>query len=198
MTSIARTLSLCAAVSCIMALSLQPAFAADSGGGGNTNNSDNGNGGSASPKKLKCKRNEMVKLVKEGGKEVKKCVKRTSGLISDEELFDQGRALAKEGEYDWALDILALIGNQNDPKVLNYMGYSHRKAGRLETGIAFYRKALEINPDFIQAREYLGEGYVAAGRVDLAKLELDEIEKRCGASCPEYGDLAKAIASASN
>jgi tetratricopeptide (TPR) repeat protein len=81
---------------------------------------------------------------------------------------------------------------------LNYTGYSHRKAGRLETGITYYRKALAINPDFVLAREYLGEGYVAAGRIDLAKVELAEIGKRCGVACEEYKDLSKAIETAVN
>jgi tetratricopeptide (TPR) repeat protein len=77
--------------------------------------------------------------------------------------------------------------------VLNYTGYSHRKAGRLDIGITYYRKALAINPNFVLAREYLGEGYVAAGRIDLARAELSEIATRCGTSCEEYADLARAI-----
>jgi tetratricopeptide (TPR) repeat protein len=125
-------------------------------------------------------------------------VKRKAGLLSDEDLYQQGRALAKEGEYEWALDVLALIAKQDDPKVLNYIGYSHRKAGRLETGISFYGRALQLDPDYVLAREYLGEGYVAAGRVDLARLELGEIEKRCGTTCEEYKDLSAAIATAIN
>ena len=72
------------------------------------------------------------------------------------------------------------------------------KQGNLEIGITYYRKALAINPDFVLAREYLGEGYVAAGRVDLAKLELSEIQKRCGTACEEYKDLSKAISTAIN
>ena len=43
------------------------------------------------------------------------------------------------------------------------------------------------------AREYLGEGYVAAGRVDLAKLQLTEIANRCGTTCEEYQELAEHI-----
>ena len=92
------------------------------------------------------------------------------------------------------MQVLAAIENQNDPRVLNYTGYSNRKAGRLEIGITYYRKALAIDPNFVLAREYLGEGYVAAGRIDLAKLELNEIKTRAGAGSEEYRDLAKAIA----
>jgi hypothetical protein len=45
----------------------------------------------------------------------------------------------------------------------------------------------------VLAREYLGEGYVAAGRIDLAQIELNEIKKRAGVDSEEYKDLAKAI-----
>ncbi len=138
----------------------------------------------------KCKQGEVLKKVGN----IKKCVKVESGILPDEELYQQGRVLAKSGQYEWALQVLAAIENQNDPRVLNYTGYSNRKAGRLEIGITYYRKALAINPDFVLAREYLGEGYVAAGRIDLARLELNEIKTRAGTGSEEYRDLSKAIA----
>jgi tetratricopeptide (TPR) repeat protein len=152
-----------------------------------------------SPKKLKCKRNDQVlKLLIIDGEKKWKCVRQTSGLLNDNELYEQGRVLAKEGEYEWALNVFSAIKNQNDPKVLNYIGYTNRKAGRLETGFAYYKKALDIDPNFVLAREYYGEGLVAAGRVDLAQIQLDEIAKRCGTHCSEYKELAKVMATAVN
>jgi tetratricopeptide (TPR) repeat protein len=151
---------------------------------------------SVSPTQMKCKTGEVIKTVKVGGKRVKKCMKAVVGLISDDELYSQGRLLAKQGEYDWALSVLAAVADKNNPNVLNYMGYSNRKAGHLDVALTYYTKALSINPDFILAREYLGEGYVAAGRIDLAKLQLQEIGKRGGVNSAEYADLAKAIDSA--
>ena len=129
-------------------------------------------------------------------KTTKKCVKASSGLLPDSDLYEQGRALALAGRYEDALEILALVKNHDDPRVLNYTGYAHRKAGRLETAFGYYRKALAIDPNFVLAREYLGEGYVAAGRVDLAKLELGEIATRCGTTCEEYQELSAHIAAA--
>ena len=163
------------------------AFAA---GGGNSGG--NSGGGNTEPI-LKCKKGEAVKKVKVSGKWVKKCMKLEAGILSDEDLYQQGRQLAKAGEYDKALLVLATIKNQNDPRVLNYTGYSNRKAGRLEIGITYYRKALAIDPNFVLAREYLGEGYVAAGRIDLAQIELSEIKNRAGINSEEYQDLSKAI-----
>lgn len=147
-----------------------------------------------SPKKMMCKKGEAIKTSTVYGKKVQKCVKLKVGMLTDDELYDQARLLAKvDNEYDWALTLFDYVQNKDDPKVLNYMGYSNRKAGRLETGIAFYQKALAIDPNFVLAREYLGEGYVVAGRTDLAMLQLDEIKTRCGTTCEEYKDLSKSI-----
>jgi tetratricopeptide (TPR) repeat protein len=162
------------------------AFAAGGGSSGG------GSSGSANPV-LHCKKGEVVKKVKVSDAWVKKCVKVESGILPDEDLYQQGRLLAKAGQYDWALQVLAAIQNQNDPRVLNYTGYSNRKAGRLEIGITYYRKALAIDPNFVLAREYLGEGYVAAGKIDLAQIQLSEIKNRAGVDSEEYKDLSKAI-----
>ncbi|MFT3987376.1 tetratricopeptide repeat protein [Aestuariivirga sp.] len=171
----------------LAAFCLASATALAAGGGGSGGGSSS-SGGGGSPQDHDCKKGEVW------NKKTKKCMKQQSGVLPDEDLYQQGRALAKEGQYDWALEVLALVQNQNDPRVLNYMGYSNRKAGRLEVGISYYRKALAINPNFVLAREYLGEGYVAAGRNDLAKAELAEIAQRCGVTCEEYRDLSLAIA----
>jgi tetratricopeptide (TPR) repeat protein len=118
--------------------------------------------------------------------------------MQDEDLYQQGRNLALAGEYDWAIGVLELVSNKKDPRVLNYIGYSHRKAGRFEEAFGYYHKALEIDPNFVLAREYLGEGYVATGRVDLARAQLNEIASRCGTTCEEYQELAEHIETAVN
>lgn len=154
---------------------------------------DGGSSSSTSVVKKTCKKGEVVKMVTKYGKQVPTCVKISSGILPDDDLYVQGRELAKAGEYDWALEVLAAIKDQNQPRVLNYTGYANRKAGRLDIGIGYYQKALTIDPNYVLAREYLGEGYVKAGKVDLAKQQLAEIEKRCGMTCEEYKDLSEAI-----
>lgn len=119
--------------------------------------------------------------------------KKNSELNLNDRLYAEGRLLAKTGEFSKAIKILT-TADQQDPHVLNYLGYSYRKSGDLETAIGYYKAALAIDPDFVLAREYLGEGYVKAGRLDLAKLELEQIGKRCGKGCKEYVELAAVIA----
>jgi tetratricopeptide (TPR) repeat protein len=142
-----------------------------------------------SAKKLKCKRGETAKQMRSNGTTKLMCVKLKSEMLLDSELYNQARLLADEGEYEWALDHLRLMSNQKDPKVLSYTGYTNRKAGRLETGISYYHQALSINPNYVQAREYLGEAYALAGFDALAREQLSEIEKRCGTGCDAYVKL---------
>ena len=149
-----------------------------------------------SPKKLKCKRTETAKRVKRSGKVTYKCVKLRADILPDAELYQQARLLADEGEYEWALDHLRLIRVQQNAEVLNYTGYANRKAGRLETGIGYYQRALALNPNYVEAREYLGEAYVLAGFTDLANQQLVEIQQRGGVSSKAYVTLAKFIADA--
>jgi len=145
------------------------------------------------PTQMHCKVGEVVKTMKKKGKMTKACVKATAGIIPDDELYAQGYLLAKTGEYDWALDAFNAMTNKQTPETLTMIGYSNRKAGRLEIAVSYYDQALAMKPDYVKAREYLGEGYVAAGRIDLANLQLAEIAKRAGTTSEEYVDLAKAI-----
>ncbi len=118
--------------------------------------------------------------------------------LHDNQVYDLGASLAQAGRYERAIEVLLSANDLDDPRILNYLGYSHRKLGRIGTGIAYYGRALDINPDFVLAREYLGEGYVSIGRIDKAEEQLDEIAQRCGVSCEEYVQLAQVIADARN
>lgn len=146
-----------------------------------------GSSSSSVPKK-KCKKGYVW------SKKRKKCVRKTSELLTDDDLYWQARAYVDDGKYKLALDLLQRVKNQNQPRVLNYIGYSTRKLGNVDGGITYYRKALSLDPNYNVAREYLGEGYLQKGDLGSAKQQLAEIAKRCGTSCEEYKDLAEEIA----
>ena len=124
----------------------------------------------------------------------KACVKASSGLFDDKQLYAQGRALALAGRYAEALGALTAVRNQNNSMVLTMIGYAKRKSGSFDEGMAYYRRALAIDPKNVNTREYLGEAYAEKGRMDLAKAELVKVEALCGTECEQYQDLAKAIA----
>ena len=128
----------------------------------------------------------------------KSCVKASSGLFDDKQLYAQGRALALAGRYAEALDALTAVRNQNDSMVLTMIGYAKRKSGSFDEGMAYYQRALAIDPKNVNTREYLGEAYAEKGRMDLAKAELVKVEALCGTECEQYQDRAKAIAGQSD
>jgi tetratricopeptide (TPR) repeat protein len=121
------------------------------------------------------------------------CLKAASGVLPDDALTDYAYALAKADRHQEALDVLDLLANSDTPKALNYRGYATRKLGRVDEGIGYYLKSVALDPNYAQVREYLGEAYVAKGDVDLAKAQLQLIEKLCGTTCEEYQDLKEAI-----
>ena len=127
-------------------------------------------------------------------KKKKKCVKvEQSGQLDDNNLFEAARDLAYNKRYDEAINLLNLAQNQNDPRILNFLGYSHRKLGMVEKGLTYYTAALKEDPDYTLVMEYMGEAFLQLGQVDKAREQLAEIEKRCGTDCREYAMLQTEI-----
>lgn len=116
------------------------------------------------------------------------CVGQPAVAMADDELFYAGYWLAKNGRYEDALGYLTLARDK-DERVLTYIGFATRKLGRVDEALPLYRAALQRNPDYSVARAYLGEAFLTRGEPDLARAELAEIAKRCGAGCPSYVDL---------
>lgn len=126
-------------------------------------------------------------------KTTKRCEPPKQGKIDDDSLYEAGRALAMNGRYDEAIEVLALAADKTDPRILNYLGYSHRKAGRVLVGLGYYQEALRNNPDYTLVREYMGEAHLMLGDVASAREQLSEIQKRCGTGCREYTLLSAEI-----
>jgi tetratricopeptide (TPR) repeat protein len=124
----------------------------------------------------------------------KVCIQKRSGALPDRDLTEYAYALAKAERFQEALDVLDMLDNSETPRALNYRGYATRKLGRTDEGIRYYLKSVELDPSYAQVREYLGEAYVTLGKFDLAKDQLQTIERLCGSkACEYYEDLAEAL-----
>ncbi len=108
------------------------------------------------------------------------CVAPKESSLTDDALYEAVRELAYAGRYADTLNVLAAMSDQSDDRVLTYRGFVARNTGDLEGGEAFYRAAIEANPDNLLARSYMGQGYVVEGRVDEAYAQLVEIRARGG------------------
>jgi len=126
------------------------------------------------------------------------CVPADQQSLNDDALFENGRALAYLGRFEEAMTVLGMIKEQDRPDVLNYLGYATRNAGDLQAGIAHYRRAIALDPDYTLARSYMGQALLLDGDRDGAIAQLDAIEERCGRDCRGYTELAEAIVAATH
>jgi tetratricopeptide (TPR) repeat protein len=105
--------------------------------------------------------------------------------------YNYGKSRADAGDYADAIVVLKMAPDQTDPRVLNYLGFSHRKLGRMDEALGYYRAAIAQNPDFTLVREYLGEAFIQLGLLEKAREQLSQIERICGGrECGEYRKLA--------
>ena len=118
--------------------------------------------------------------------EAKKYVLRAKKL-EEKDKMDRATKL-----YSKALKKLekAYKSDKNNPDILNYLGFTLRKTGKLEEAEKYYLAGLKIKPNHNGINEYLGELYVKTGRMELAKERL-AVLKNC--NCEEYAELKEVI-----
>ena len=126
-------------------------------------------------------------------KKQRKCVRQSSSNLRDEDLLDSAIVFAHGGRYDDAINALRLIEGTDNPEVWNYLGFATRKSGDLKGGLAYYRRALAIDPGYTLARAYMGEAFLTAGDRPAALAQLREIERRDGREGRAYTYLANAL-----
>ena len=87
----------------------------------------------------------------------------------------------------------ALETDRKNADIYNYLGFSHRKLGKMEQAAVYYNKALEINPKHKGALEYQGEMYLTLNEINKAEENLKKLDKICFLGCSEFDKLKKSI-----
>lgn len=123
----------------------------------------------------------------------KSCLDSKVDLFDDTNRYDAAREMAYAGKYSEALTVLASAENASDPRILNYKGFVNRKLGNSRVAMAYYAEALDINPDYILARSYMGQGLVAEGDFVGARNQLVEIRARGGEGSWAEASLEQAL-----
>lgn len=123
----------------------------------------------------------------------KACVDADQQSFNDDDRYDAVRELAYAGEYGRALDVIATADVPGDARFLNYQGFIQRKLGNMDAAMSFYTEALAIDPDYLLARSYMGQGLAATGDLDGARTQLAEIAARGGRETWSYVALKMAL-----
>ncbi len=123
----------------------------------------------------------------------KACADPEDSHLSPDTLFDAAREFAYAGQYLNAQRALAAMPDQTAARVQTYMGFTTRKMGDFEGGMAFYRAALARDPGDILARSYMGQALVEAGDTAGAYHQLMAIRDFGGAGSWAEASLHSAI-----
>jgi len=83
----------------------------------------------------------------------------------------------------------------NEPEVLNWLGFAHRKLKDYPTAKRFYDAALKADEFYRPALEYQGMWFIETGDIPAAKANLAKLRRIC-AACEETKDLEEALAKA--
>ena len=152
----------------VMALPITVALAAGGGNGGASGGNSGGNGGG-----------NNLTITNDPSAEVE---------------YAQAQTAIAQADYATAIDRLdkVLAAQPDNPDVLNLMGFSKRKMGDQSEALAYYNKALDLQPNHIGANEYLGELYLEMKMLPKAEERLAVLQQICG-SCEEYGELKDKI-----
>jgi tetratricopeptide (TPR) repeat protein len=110
--------------------------------------------------------------------------------------FRAAEWLVKERQFQEALPLLKRVvaRDPGNADAYNYLAFSQRKIGLLDEAMSNYMRALDLDPEHIGAREYLGELYLQLGQRDKAEEQLAILVRLCPLGCEAREDLAQAIA----
>jgi tetratricopeptide (TPR) repeat protein len=87
----------------------------------------------------------------------------------------------------------AALHDPDNADLHNYLGFSYRNLGELDSAFKHYRRALELNPRHRGAHEYAGEAYLMQGDLARADEHLAALRSICLLPCEELADLERAI-----
>jgi Flp pilus assembly protein TadD len=103
-----------------------------------------------------------------------------------------GKFRSAEGHFDNVLDV-----TPRNADALFMLGMAKAGHGDLKGAQHAYEKSLKVDPQQIPPRRELAITLSKLGQADLAKAQLDLLQKRadaCGDTCPEAADLKAAVA----
>jgi tetratricopeptide (TPR) repeat protein len=147
--------------------------AAGGGGGGGMGGGMGGMGSGTVQRKTPKSPEEIAQArYKSGLKARDKALESEKKLAESEEGFWRNRQEASV-KKNWASAIgfyeEAIAKKPDFYEAHSDLGYAYRKTGDYDKSLAAYGRALEINPEYPQALEYVGETYLGLKRLDDAK-----------------------------
>jgi len=117
-----------------------------------------------------------------------------AGSTTDSPELRSARAKLKAKQYPAALaELKILVAKSPTADVYSLLGHALWKTGDPTQGMAYYNKALFLEPSHKGALESQDELFVELGQIDKAKENLAKLKRLCWFGCEEADDLKEAI-----
>jgi len=111
----------------------------------------------------------------------------------DDKLYEAAREFAYAGQHENALRALPAAYDQEDPRILNYIGHNTRNRRDIARGVTYYKRALQKDENYILARSYMGQALIEQGDIEGARVQLVEIRDRGGENTWAYRALLQSL-----
>lgn len=100
------------------------------------------------------------------------------------------------GDYEAAIKVFqgVVAAEPDNAEAFNQLGYIHRRLQDFDQAFAYYKRALEIDPEHTGAHHYIGEAYLEVGNLEMAEWHLARLDLICLFGCDDYDQLAQAVA----
>jgi Flp pilus assembly protein TadD len=101
-----------------------------------------------------------------------------NATVTAEMRYNEGEAFARQERWKFAESayVEATKLKADFPEAWNGLGHARKMQREFPGALAAYQEALRLRPAFPQALEYLGETYVAMGRMDDARATLAKLK----------------------
>jgi Tfp pilus assembly protein PilF len=119
----------------------------------------------------------------------------TSG--TSQVLFERGRKALDAQDFKAAVTEFerALVADPSSGRTYTWLGVAHARLGNQARAKKYFRSALDIDPNDLDALQALGRVYAESGDLAKAQESLDKIAKLCG-ECAQQKTLVADIAKA--
>lgn len=109
--------------------------------------------------------------------------------------YAEAQAAIEAGQYQAAIDpLLQIVGTDpGNADAYNLLGYASRSLEQYNDAMAYYEKALALDPEHLGANEYYGELMLTLGNLSAAEERLAVLDEVCYLGCDEYDALEAAI-----
>lgn len=108
----------------------------------------------------------------------------------------EGYGAIEAGEYEVAIGFFTSVTEKepDNAEAYNQLGYINRRLQNFPDAFAFYKKALELDPQHTGAHHYIGEAYLEVGDLANAENHLKQLDLICLFGCDDYFELEQAVA----